>query len=206
MHGSLDKAVTRFLESKFLPKKRFAYLNEIAKRSSPTAITAQGNARIKYYWQGTIVAVTLVAIVFVVVVQYRDVSPAVDVYQRIADEVVVNHMKLKPLEVKSNSMIMVRKFFESLNFQLIKSAWLEGTGWQMIGGRFCTIQGEVAAQLRMQDVKGNVRTLYQAPYDDAFHYDLPSISDDEEPMKLYSHGWTVRLWRERGLLLAMVTQ
>ncbi len=207
----INEAVKAYLRGKSLPTSSFAELNRMAvkdRRSSLPGPTAKVGIR-RYYPAITaaLVAVPVTMVVAWLMLQPRISSlPAVTIYQSIADEVATNHMKLKPLEVSSDNMSEVRNFFSSLGFTLIESAMFENTRWQITGGRFCTIQGEAAAQLRMRGAQGRIKTIYQVPYDPALHQDLPDLIQGKPPMKLYSRGLEVRLWRERGLLIATVSQ
>ncbi len=200
----IDQAVRRLLEGKSLPQERFASLNQIAARAASRGDARRGG-RDRWYWG--IAAVAAAIAVSVTLLQYRAFMPlSADVYQRIADEVAINHIKLKPLEVRSGDLSKVREFFAPLGFELVESVLFEDTPWRMTGGRFCTIRGEAAAQLRMQDTRGRAQTVYQVPYAAAVHRVLPDVGGGEEPLQLYSRGLEVRLWRERGLLFAAVSQ
>ncbi len=203
MRQSVDRAVRWFLASKSLPEARFARLNEIAGQTAPADAAHDGDARrvAVPYW-GIAAAVVAVAAFAWSVAQHRVPMPSVEVHQHIADEVATNHVKLKPLEVSADDMSEVREFFGPLGFELVESSLFEETPWRMMGGRFCTIRGEAAAQLRMRGPHGRVQTVYQVSYDSDSHRSMPDVMRGEVPIKLYSHGLEVRLWRERGLLFA----
>ena len=205
----MKQAVARLLEGKRLPARRFAQLNALAARADKTAGRAHAGAAVprgvRVYW-GIAAAISIVAVALAAM-QYGAFAPfTADVHQRIADEVATNHLKLKSLEVQSDDVVAVRRFFEPLNFSLIESSRLEDTPWRMIGGRFCTIQGKAAAQLRMHDDRGGMQTVYQVPYDPGAHREVPDVLRGAVPLTLYSQGLEVRLWQERGLLFATVSR
>jgi len=207
----INEAVKAYLRSKSLPASSLAKLNRMAvkgrRSSSPEPAAKVGIRRYYPAITAALVAVPITIVVAWLILQPRISSlPAVTIYQSIADEVATNHMKLKPLEISSGNISEVRNFFSSLGFTLIESAMFENTRWQITGGRFCTIQGEAAAQLRMRDTQGRTQTIYQVPYEPTLHQDLPNLIQGKPPMKLYSRGLEVRLWRERGLLIAAVSQ
>ena len=200
---SVDQAVREFLADKSLPEKRFAALCKLAVQHGGGSSRTTMRAYRVVAW----VAVLVVAVLLTL--QYQDSvfsGASASIYQRIADEVATNHIKLKPLEVRSSEMSEVRTFFNPLGFALIESSMFENTPWRIMGGRFCTIQGKVAAQLRMRDEEGQVQTLYQALYDADLHRDLPAVIRGEIPMKLYSHGLKIHIWRERSLLFATASE
>ena len=124
-------------------------------------------------------------------------------YQAIAHEVAKNHSKLKPLEVVSAQMPTVSAYFNQINF-VPRNSRNSGFSGLLLGGRYCTIQGEPAAQLRYSLENGVISTLYQVPAEEAYE-GLPDILQEQHPMRLYSRGYAVDLWQEQGLLMASVT-
>ncbi|TAA45094.1 MULTISPECIES: hypothetical protein [Corallincola] len=129
-------------------------------------------------------------------------TTALNLAQLIADEVVANHRKLKPLEVQGQELKLVRGYFRQLSFQPIDSAQLQQ--WQLTGGRYCSIQGVDAAQLRYTDSEGGLSTLYQIALPTGWGKEL--FAERAAPaVMLYSAGYRVRIWQEKGLLLAQVT-
>ena len=111
-----------------------------------------------------------------------------DMPQLIAGEVVRNHLKLKPLEVSASSIEKIRVYFDKLNFLPIKSLNVSDTS-TLIGGRYCSLQGYTAAQLRMVNpASGNLDTLYQAPYIETVYGKLPDLANNEMPLVVYERG------------------
>jgi len=75
------------------------------------------------------------------------------------------------------------------------------------GGRYCSIKGVTAAQLRFaSESDGKVSTLYQVPYEKALFGSVPAIESDDSPMVLASKGLNVQLWVEKGLLMVLVEE
>jgi len=124
----------------------------------------------------------------------------------IALEVAENHLKLKPMDVETQSMGEIRQYFTQLDFSPARSSLLETTlklpEKFMLGGRYCSIKGVTAAQLRYR--KNDIQTLYQVPYDEALHGDIADIQQQPEPQTLQLKGLEVQLWREHGLLMVLV--
>ena len=74
---------------------------------------------------------------------------------------------------------------------------------QLIGGRYCSIQGETAAQLRMQDkATGDIQIVYQAPYNKELFRELPKLQEGQDPVRHYVNGIGVDVWVEKGILFA----
>jgi len=122
----------------------------------------------------------------------------------IAMEVVKNHLHQKPLEVNANQLSTVRDYFTRLDFSPIESEFLQSKGLSLIGGRYCSLQGVTAAQLRFKSVGINgVNTLYQVGYDPKIFNSLPDFDNGEEPITVYASGIKVTLWVEKGVLFAL---
>lgn len=121
----------------------------------------------------------------------------------IAEEVAKNHLKMKPLEVTGNNLNDIKPYFSALEFSLSSSNYIENNNLKLLGGRYCSIQGISAAQLRMkQDGSENVQIVYQAPYDKELFKDLPNMQEGQDPVRHYVNGIAVDVWIENGILFA----
>ncbi len=126
---------------------------------------------------------------------------------KIANEVAMNHIKMKPLEVTSNSLYDLRGYFTELDFSVTFSNEFPLTKGHLLGGRYCSIQGVSAAQIRYQAPTDESKvTLYQVGYDEQKYGDIPNIEKGETPLTLQVKGVQVRLWVEKGLLMAEASQ
>lgn len=133
----------------------------------------------------------------------------------IAQEVVKNHIKLKPLEVTGTDLTAVSEYFTELDFWISEPSDTVAAiaGKALLGGRYCSIRGVTAAQLRYQlasPVNGsntikqsaNLGTLYQAPFNRQVHGRIPLISHGAKVVEY--NGFHVSLWREHGVLFVFV--
>ena len=129
-------------------------------------------------------------------------------FEGIVDEVAVNHIKQRPMELHARSMTQIQSFFKELEFSPANSEHLLShfnlAESDLIGARYCSIQGETAAQLRYQTLKGSHSTLYEVGYDQKLYGDLPMISEGEKPQTVMVKGLKVSVWVEKGLLMALV--
>lgn len=126
------------------------------------------------------------------------------VIENIAYEVSKNHLKLKPLEVSTNQLKDLSEYFTMLDFKLVHTKILNDSKWELLGGRYCTIQGNTAAQLRIKNIStGQMETLYQAPYDADQYNRIPSFENDQIPIQEFSKGMGVEIWVEKGVLFAL---
>jgi len=121
--------------------------------------------------------------------------------QEIAQEVVKNHLRMKPLDINSNKLEEVSEYFTMLDFLPLKSKEYNRTNPLLLGGRYCSIKGITAAQLRYQNTEGKLETLYQVPYDSNIFSDLPKLEEGEPPITLFERGLEVTIWVEKGLLM-----
>lgn len=122
----------------------------------------------------------------------------------IVEEVSQNHLKFKPLEVSDKNLLKVSQYFEKLDFNPIQSVLVEGLNTQLLGGRYCSIQGNIAAQLRLQEQGGSLTTLFETKFNEDDFLFLPNIDKGEQPIRQFIDGQTVTLWIERGVVMALV--
>lgn len=125
-----------------------------------------------------------------------------DLSLAIANEVAKNHIKLKPLEVSTDSLPKIRDYFTELEFSPVKSRWYQRRATKLLGARYCSIAGITAAQIRYQDKNGQLQTLYEVSYDSDIHGDIPNIDKGETPIEIIVKGVKTEIWVEQGLLMA----
>ena len=75
----------------------------------------------------------------------------------------------------------------------------------LIGGRYCSIEGVTAAQIRYQNEHGEITTLYETAYKPSVFKGIPNVDQGEQPIIQYIDGYKVSLWMEKGLIMAAVT-
>lgn len=124
-----------------------------------------------------------------------------ETYQRIAAEVMTNHLHMKLLDVETDSMSELQIQLENLNFIPQYSQLVKDKQITLLGGRYCTLQGLVATQLHFKTVSGELMTQYQTVYEPKLFGALPDISKGEKPMAIYQRGFEMQLWQESGLLM-----
>jgi len=176
-------------------------------RALEPAPTRCAESPVRSWWAFS--AVLSVLAVFLAIPVYMQISEQknsfnLEMAQLIAEEVVKNHLHLKPLEVKSNSLSDIRRYFTQLNFIPVASGLVNSLDTRLLGARYCSLQGITAAQLRLQDHKGRfLNTLYQAEYKKEVFGRLPDIGQDEQPLVAYANGIKVKVWLERDIVFAL---
>lgn len=116
----------------------------------------------------------------------------------IVEEIASNHLQPLQLDVGSSSLEEVGRNLSHLSFSLIKSARMESKQWKLLGGRYCTIQGQLAAQLKLLNKQNQkIVTLYQSAIQPK------SNSSFHEKTLLSDAGVEVSIWWEDDVMLAL---
>lgn len=115
----------------------------------------------------------------------------------ISREIAYNHNSRMQMEVLSPELQTVQGRLNRLGFQLVASNKLEKGKWQLIGGRYCNINGKIAAQMQLRHAESKaIYTYYQAKVPRDF---INQLNDNETAID----GVKIKLWREKGLLMGL---
>lgn len=195
--GNLKKSIREHIEKKSLSDNK---LESLLMLQDEQVNGASHFSRMQLRW------IAAAAVFFIVIgnLFYFSIVSDLALDQRIGNEVARNHIKLKPIEIHTSSIEVVRNFLTELDFSPIDSRLLKGSAKKLIGGRYCSIQGVTAVQLRLKDsVTGQVHSLYQTVYDSKVFSGLPKLKENQKPVTIYSKGLAVDIWIEKGLLFAL---
>jgi hypothetical protein len=219
--SNLREALCQRIERDRLSEERLAALEALQARiERPVPATAPGPASTQHQpWRNRRWALAALPLGLVLIAGLwrwqappRELSEASQLAQ-IADEVAGQHLHLKPLEVEAADLDQVRRYLNQLDFRPLASDAPALADLNLQGGRYCSIQGVPAAQLRLRpdasqgEASGEdvgVQTLYQARYDPELHGPLPDRDRGEAPVRLRARGLTVLLWVEGGVVFALV--
>jgi len=198
MKTPLNEALRKHMESHQLSKVQLQELHDLQQPYQPVD---GGMAR-----RGWLVAAAA-SILIALVAGLMQLYPAAiqqDLVAEIAAEVVDNHLHMKPLEIEGTEIASVRAYFNRLDFKPVESRYLADTGLDLLGGRYCSLQGVTAAQLRFRNqVSDQQHTLYQVGYDPVIFKSLPNLDEGDQPISVFSKGVKVTIWLEKGLLFAL---
>lgn len=130
---------------------------------------------------------------------------ATQLAQAITSEATKNHLNLKPLEIESTEVAKVLSYFNRLNFKPLKSSrtWKD-KGHKLLGGRYCSILGVDAAQLRYVSQEGSVISLYQGTLSPDKLKHLPDVTNDTPPWVRITKGMQTKIWQEQGIVFVEV--
>ncbi len=196
MNKPLKQSVRNHLESYSLNEDQLQKLESLAEQAVP-----ERNRQFSIFPFAMAGAVAAFLLTFLLTPLILDQS---DIRERIAMEVATNHIKLKPLEIETSSIDDIRGYFKKLDFMPVNSRLVDQFGLELIGGRYCSLQGITAAQLRVKKPGSNtVQTLYQTEYRKNVFKDMPALEDGDTPVEIYVKGLKVKIWVEKGLLFAL---
>ena len=196
MNKPLKQSVQDYLASHTLSEQQLQQLESISVQVKP--VKTQNSFK---YIVATATVVASLALVLLVTLL---ISEKDDVQQRIALEVASHHIKLKPLDVETNSIEGIRRYFKTLDFLPVNSSLVNDAGLELIGGRYCSLQGISAAQLRVKKPGSNVvQMLYQAEYRKDVFDNMPQLEEGESPVEVFVKGIKVKIWVEKGLLFVL---
>lgn len=204
LKSAIRHQVTQFELSEDKLNSLMTIQNDLAQKI-PLSATEETESNFRR-WLPNLLMASFLAVVMGV---YTFSNSNVDHTRDIALEVIENHIKLKPLEVSTQSFNEVQIFFDKLDFMPSQSNFLEAS-WQlnerqMLGGRYCSISGDSAAQLRFKN-DDQIYTLYEVGYDEKLFGKIPVISAGEKPKEVIINGLKASLWVEKGLLMVLVTE
>ena len=204
MKGSLKANVRAHFERQTLSTDQLARLEALMDPRELTGTTQRRSVPRTIGWMAGIAATLIVAIGVLILVQGVDGTPMTE---RIAMEVARNQIKLKPLDITTNSFSEVRSYFADLDFVPTRSSLLANADFELIGGRYCSIQSVPAAQLRVKlPTSEGTQTLYQTEYRKDVFGPLPVIEHGDVPVTINAKGMRISVWVEKGLLFSLTEE
>lgn len=214
-HKPLSKLVKDKITTRRLSNKQLEDLTALQKSTTIENIGSTNHATaspntltFNKYWQ----AITIFALICLLINQFyafdhQNLSKEQQI-TAIVEEVTKNHLKMKPLDMQSNSMVNLQQFFTQLDFSPVASAaaLFTTSNRTLLGGRYCSIQGVTAAQLRYKTDEQKLQTLYEVAYDPEKFPDLPVAEQNQPPKQVYMKGLRISMWVEMGLMMVLVDQ
>lgn len=108
--------------------------------------------------------------------------------QSVAKEIAMNHIKQMEVEYKGSRFAELAQQMKQLDFQLRRPSKLPLSDLRLVGSRYCSIQGQIAAQVKLKDTHNRLYTLYQTQLRES----LRGLTQTELMVK----GVKVTIWRE----------
>ena len=108
-------------------------------------------------WDRVLLPAAVAAIVLVAVAL---ASATADFTRAVGQEIANNHRRDLAPEFFSGDCATIAKRMDRLDFDLRMPERLADRGLRLVGARYCSVQGRIAAQLCLKDDAGRVHTLY----------------------------------------------
>lgn len=181
-----EEILKKYYESKSMPDERIEYLLSESSRPAKTSF-------VKYFAYAAIAAV----LVFFSMIIYNSIQNR-DLTNRVLAEIALNHNKRLSVDVVTSDYRTLGEKMDKLDFPIPAPDQSFMDDYELIGGRYCSILGQFAAQLKVRDKKdGSIRTLYMTRltpeleklYPDSYHHDNTEI----------------RLWESEGILYGLAS-
>jgi len=191
MHKALsDSAIERILQG----------TNASAEDSDPVLRTdGSGNNAPRFRWltQYNLAGLTALVASLVLVVSVYFSYPAKEIEELVYTEVAMNHNKQLDVEYFGNDYPKLALTMSKLDFPLISPRKVVGK-YSLIGGRYCSIQGALAAQLKVKNrLTGEIDTLYVTP--------LTKSLSRITAQKFIFKGIEIELWQTDELFYALAS-
>ncbi|MEM1182289.1 MAG: hypothetical protein AAGM22_28325 [Acidobacteriota bacterium] len=182
--SSVDRQVRAFYEDQGLPAARAQEILERARRAK-----AHRRRRL-------VVAVAAALLLFAAAAVLRTASQARALGDRVAAEVAMNHKKDLDVEIAAATYPELGTALDKLNFALAAPS-TKLADHRLLGGRYCSIQAQLAAQLKVRDGAGQTATLYVT--------ELTPPLEGLPGTRRQLDGISIEVWSEDGLLYALAT-
>ncbi len=113
----------------------------------------------------------------------------------VAQQAAIGHNERQELEFRVTRCEELREQMKSLDFTPVEPKMMHMMQMRIVGARYTTIKGELAAQIVYVDSKGVPCTLYQVRPTDK----LARMATGEHDID----GVKVKIWREKGLVMVL---
>jgi hypothetical protein len=113
----------------------------------------------------------------------------------VARQAAVGHNEKQELEFRVGQCAELRARMKSLDFTPVEPAMIQKTKMRIVGARYTTLAGEIAAQIVYVDEHGVPCTLYEARPADK----LARIAPGDHQVD----GVRISVWKEKGLIMVL---
>lgn len=188
---------TRTIEQKIKAYYREQSLdeNKLGQLAAQAALADRGGAALRRRWSYGALAATVILGLALSMFSW-DFRRESDWVLRASHEVALNHQKQLETEFSATDFATLRTQMGKLDFVLTAPARLSSADLHVVGARYCSIQGHLAAQVKLADGKGRRYTLYQTQ---------GTYANDLGEMRTTVNSVDILLWNEAGSLFALAT-
>jgi len=115
--------------------------------------------------------------------------------ERISQEIALNHRKQLALDFQGKDYDRLNTAMNKLDFKMKESHRAILSGLELVGARYCSIQGNIAAQLRLRDKDGKYFSLYQTKLTELLKNKPESFQRENQV--------DIKQWQENGLFYGL---
>jgi len=186
---------------KLTPEKLENLLAQTSERRSAQAETETHSQVVtikrKWFLQRNYAIAASVLFCFIAMYQFIYVNPLSpeQIGLRVAQEIALNHNKQLAVEFVGNNLTYLRNEMHKLDFSLVASKKMAQANFTIAGARYCSIQGQLAAQIKLIDKQGRRYTLYQTHLSDTLQ-SLPAT-------EYIVNGVPIEQWREQDVFFGL---
>ncbi len=183
----IEKQVKEFYNSKSLSIEQFEAIGNGLNNKNKQQIVV---SNILKYAAVFIVFVGILYSLFLLPKQRQN-----SIVNEFADEIAFNHRKKLPAEIKTNNVLVLNKKMDKLDFEIVLPQKIS-TNLVLKGGRYCSVDNRIAAQLKLENKQGKRVTCYVFKKNENFEFDKKVIKDNVE----------VTFWDDKVLIFALATE
>ncbi|WOO41382.1 hypothetical protein [Rubellicoccus peritrichatus] len=183
--NNLDQKLRDYYQSQSLPDAKIDEILSTGKIVRPA------------FWNQTrwIAAVAIIVLLIGAgAITFHQTQPSLE--NMIAAEVLKNHAKQLAPEINSSDFNEIQSALPKLEFSIAPTQPDLLAGLRVQGGRYCSIQEELAAQISLLDNEGKSCTLYIAPLTETLLAAEPGIYEQKDGK--------VQIWHDTHRLFAVV--
>ena len=144
-------------------------------------------------WFG--VAALAIALTTLIWTAAHHASSPQEVAAAVARQAALGHNERQELEFRVRDCAELQRQMKSLDFAIVEPAMMKEMNMHIVGARYATLAGEMAAQIAYLDAHGLPCTLYEARPTDQ----LARIPAGEHQVD----GLRVSVWKEKGLVMVL---
>ena len=140
----------KYYESKSLPEEKIELLTG-SDKDQMSPMNEYG-----LIWKSAVAVIVIIGFIFA----YQQFT-LMNLEGRVFKEIAMNHKKELNIEFPTDSLTELKANLDKLDFDLLKAQEFLSGSYELIGGRYCSIQGNLAAQLSIKNKENNnIETLY----------------------------------------------
>jgi len=195
-YDATDKAIKDHYQKKVLPAEKLQQLMDVAQCVEKKHEADIINWKSRWVIQRNVSIAASLLLAVVVSFQWMNVAPTQQqLIANIAQEIAINHQKQFASDFSAMSYAGLSEVMTKLDFRLIDPKRLKTKGLEILGGRYCSLSGHIAAQVRLKNSDGKIFTLYQTSSHEVFSVLAEHV--------LRAKGVDIEIWNEGGVFLGI---